>query len=323
MADLRARTTRLVAVETDKASPFAQSLLFRWIAVYMYEGDAPLAERRAAALSLDRDLLRELLGSEELRELLDPRALDEVELELQRLADGRDARRADGVHDLLRDLGPLGDDEIAARAGGDADAMLGASWRTVARSGFAWRVRIGRRGRGRREPPRRARRLAPARRPRRFTTAAELPLDALVARYRPHARSVPIGGDRGPARRGHRPRARGARAARGRGARRPRRVPPRRPRARVVRRRRPPPDPRRSLAALRREVEPVDAAAFGTVPPRVAGSRPPARRRRRPPRGDRAAPGSRDPGVHPRDRRPAGARPRVPPGGSRRAHRQR
>ena len=66
----------LVAVDTERASPFAQSLLFRWVAVYMYEGDAPLAERRAAALALDRDLLRELLGDEELRELLDPAALD-------------------------------------------------------------------------------------------------------------------------------------------------------------------------------------------------------------------------------------------------------
>ena len=72
MGDLRSRRTKLVAVETEHASPFAQSLLFRWIAVFMYEGDAPLAERRAAALALDRDLLRELLGAEELRDLLDP-----------------------------------------------------------------------------------------------------------------------------------------------------------------------------------------------------------------------------------------------------------
>ena len=68
----------------------------------MYEGDAPLAERRAAALALDRDLLRELLGAEELRELLDPGVLADLELELQRLADGRRARDADELHDLLR-----------------------------------------------------------------------------------------------------------------------------------------------------------------------------------------------------------------------------
>jgi ATP-dependent Lhr-like helicase len=75
LGDLRARKIRMVAVDTDKASPFAQSLLFRWIAVYMYEYDAPAAERRAAALSLDRDLLRELLSAEDLRELIDPAAL--------------------------------------------------------------------------------------------------------------------------------------------------------------------------------------------------------------------------------------------------------
>ncbi|GIU89960.1 MAG: hypothetical protein KatS3mg010_1059 [Acidimicrobiia bacterium] len=72
LADIRSRRVRVVPVETKRASPFAQSLLFGWIAVYMYEGDAPLAERRAAALALDRDLLRDLMGAEELRELLDP-----------------------------------------------------------------------------------------------------------------------------------------------------------------------------------------------------------------------------------------------------------
>jgi ATP-dependent Lhr-like helicase len=120
MADLRSRRTRLVPVDTEHASPFAQSLLFRWVGVYMYEGDAPLAERRAAALTLDRDLLRELLGSEELRELLDPRALDEVEAELQRLGEGRGARSADHLHDLLRTLGDLTHEEIRARVETDA-----------------------------------------------------------------------------------------------------------------------------------------------------------------------------------------------------------
>ena len=75
LADVRSREVRVVPVETRRASPFAQSLLFGWIAVYMYEGDAPLAERRAAALALDRDLLRDLLGAEELRELLDPEVI--------------------------------------------------------------------------------------------------------------------------------------------------------------------------------------------------------------------------------------------------------
>src|SRR5438128_6772861 len=105
----------MVPVETRHASPFTQSLLFGWIAVYMYEGDAPLQERRAAALALDRDLLRELLGAEELRELVDPAALDALELELQHLAGRRPPRDPDSSHDLLRRLGDLTDDELRAR----------------------------------------------------------------------------------------------------------------------------------------------------------------------------------------------------------------
>ena len=115
------RSIRMVPVETPRASPFAQSLLFGWIAVYMYEGDAPLAERRAAALSLDRDLLRDLLGAEELRELLDPGVLADLELELQRLVDGRRARDGDELHDLFRILGPLDRLEIDARCTEDVD----------------------------------------------------------------------------------------------------------------------------------------------------------------------------------------------------------
>jgi ATP-dependent Lhr-like helicase len=115
LTDLRARRIRVVPVDTPRASPFAQSLIFGWIAVYMYAGDAPLAERRAAALALDRDLLRDLLGAEELRELIDPVVLGDLELELQRLADGRRARDADEVHDLLRLLGPLSLWEIDSR----------------------------------------------------------------------------------------------------------------------------------------------------------------------------------------------------------------
>jgi ATP-dependent Lhr-like helicase len=105
-------------VETASASPFASSLLFDYVAAYMYEGDAPLAERRAQALTLDRDLLRELLGQEELRELLDPDALADLELSLQALADDRQATTADQVHDLLRRLGDLSPDEAGARTGG-------------------------------------------------------------------------------------------------------------------------------------------------------------------------------------------------------------
>jgi len=106
---------RVVSVDTAKASPFAQSLLFNWIAAFMYEGDSPLAERRAAALALDKDLLRDLLGAEELRELLDPGALADLELELQLLADGRRARSADELHDVLRKVGDLSAAEVDLR----------------------------------------------------------------------------------------------------------------------------------------------------------------------------------------------------------------
>ena len=94
----------------------------------MYDGDAPLAERRAGALTLDRDLLRELLGQEELRELLDPDALADLELSLQALIDERKATTADQLHDLLRRLGDLSADEIAARSEGGATA--GDAWLT-------------------------------------------------------------------------------------------------------------------------------------------------------------------------------------------------
>ena len=124
LGDLRSGAVQLVPVETNKASPFAQSLLFGWIAVYMYESDAPLAERRATALALDRDLLRDLLGAEELRELLDAGVLAELELELQRLTDGRKARDPDEAADLLRVLGPLSREEVEARSGGPGSAWL-------------------------------------------------------------------------------------------------------------------------------------------------------------------------------------------------------
>ncbi|HLX35668.1 MAG TPA: DEAD/DEAH box helicase, partial [Candidatus Limnocylindrales bacterium] len=96
------RDVTVHSVETVKASPFASSILFDYVAAYMYEGDAPLAERRAGALALDRDLLRELLGQEELRELLDPEALADLELSLQGLAEDRHADSVDHLHDLLR-----------------------------------------------------------------------------------------------------------------------------------------------------------------------------------------------------------------------------
>jgi ATP-dependent Lhr-like helicase len=115
LAGIRSRQVRVTAVETRSASPFAQGLLFDYVGSYLYEGDAPLAERRAQALSLDRELLAELLGADELRELLDPAATTDLELELQALAGSRRPRTVDGVHDLLRRIGDLRADEIAAR----------------------------------------------------------------------------------------------------------------------------------------------------------------------------------------------------------------
>ncbi|MEV4601443.1 ATP-dependent helicase [Amycolatopsis sp. NPDC049253] len=115
MADVRARRVRLVEVETPAASPFARSLLFGYVGMFLYETDAPLAERRAAALSLDSGLLAELLGTEAIRELLDPDAVREVERSLQRLDPDRHARSAEDAADLLRFLGDLSTAEASER----------------------------------------------------------------------------------------------------------------------------------------------------------------------------------------------------------------
>jgi ATP-dependent helicase Lhr and Lhr-like helicase len=106
---------RVSMVESEKPSPFAGSLLFGYIANYIYDGDAPLAERRAQALSIDQSQLEELLGDSDLRELLDPAALDEVEATLQSLDPEYRAAHADGVHDLLLKLGDLTDTELLSR----------------------------------------------------------------------------------------------------------------------------------------------------------------------------------------------------------------
>ncbi len=120
------RELDLVEVETPTPSPYSSSLLFDYIATYMYEGDAPSAERRAAALSLDRDLLRELLGQEELRELIDEGALERLEDELQRRSEYTRAATRDELHDTLRAVGDLTVAEAGERVhtGVDADALL-------------------------------------------------------------------------------------------------------------------------------------------------------------------------------------------------------
>ncbi|MCT1365430.1 MULTISPECIES: ATP-dependent helicase [unclassified Microbacterium] len=119
------RRIRLVETQPGQPSPFARDLLFGYVGAFMYEGDSPLAERRAAALSVDPALLGELLGTVELRELLDPDVIAQFEREAQRLDPERRARGLEGVADLLRLLGPLDADEVAARL--DPDSTAGAT----------------------------------------------------------------------------------------------------------------------------------------------------------------------------------------------------
>ncbi len=138
---LHRREIALAEVETPTASPFACTLLFDFLATHMYEGDTPSAERRAAALSLDRDLLRELLGQEELRELIDPGALAEVQASLQGLAPERQARDLDELHDLLRRIGDLSALEVARRLSSELDPVSALRDLRAARRAIA--VRIG------------------------------------------------------------------------------------------------------------------------------------------------------------------------------------
>jgi ATP-dependent Lhr-like helicase len=136
MRDVDGGRIRVVEVETSLPSPFARSLLFGYVAAFMYEGDSPLAERRAQALTLDSALLSELLGRTELRDLLDAGVLVETEAQLQRLDESRRARDVEGVADLLRLLGPLSDGEVATRCVERGDAAshledLGAAGRAI------------------------------------------------------------------------------------------------------------------------------------------------------------------------------------------------
>jgi ATP-dependent Lhr-like helicase len=118
---------RVTALDSAKPSPFAGALLFSYIANYIYDGDAPLAERRAQALSIDLSQLEEILGSTDFRELLDQHVLDEVEQRLQALDPDYQARHTDGLHDLLLRVGDLSAEEIAARSsGGSIDALVAA-----------------------------------------------------------------------------------------------------------------------------------------------------------------------------------------------------
>jgi ATP-dependent helicase Lhr and Lhr-like helicase len=138
---LHTRELTLVEAETQRASPFASSLLFDYVATYMYEGDTPNAERRAAALSLDRELLRELLGQDELRELIDADALAEVEADLQRTSERTRATNADTLHEVLRAVGDLSAGEAQGRCLDvlSARRMLA----ELERSRRAVRIRVG------------------------------------------------------------------------------------------------------------------------------------------------------------------------------------
>ncbi|HEV7422846.1 MAG TPA: ATP-dependent helicase [Mycobacterium sp.] len=148
MSRVAQRRIRLLEVETASPSPFAASLLFGYVGAFMYEGDSPLAERRAAALSLDSVLLAELLGRVELRELLDPQIIESTISQLQHLTPERAARDAEGVADLLRLLGPLTEDEIAQRStatdvGGWLEGLRAARRAlTVSFAGRTWWVAI-------------------------------------------------------------------------------------------------------------------------------------------------------------------------------------
>ncbi|TFB86365.1 DEAD/DEAH box helicase, partial [Cryobacterium algoricola] len=269
---INSRTIRLVETRTETPSPFASTLLFGYVAAFMYEGDSPLAERRATALSLDSSLLAELLGRVELRELLDPAVIEQTDAELQRLPADRHARGVEGIADLLRQLGPLTTEEVAARLDtqGGPDAETGllelVAARRVLRAGFADRqwwavIEDASRLRDALGVP------VPLGVPAAFTEAVPDPLGDLVSRYaRTHGpftaadvaarfglgTVVALGalrrlaGDRRVMEGEYRPHGTGSEWCD----------------AEVLRRLR-----RRSLAALRHEVEPVDQVTVGRFLP--------------------------------------------------------
>ena len=142
LTKLHRRELSLVEAETETASPYASSLLFDYVATYMYEGDQPNAERRAAALALDRELLRELLGQEELRDLIDPGALATLEDDLQRRSERTRADSVDALHDVLRRVGDLTLDEARLRSA-DGGARTEAWLEQLAGERRAVALRVG------------------------------------------------------------------------------------------------------------------------------------------------------------------------------------
>ena len=291
---LHRREISVVEVETPTASPFASSLLFDYVATYMYEGDTPNAERRAAALSLDRELLRELLGQEELRELIDPVALEQVELDLQHRSDRTRADSRDALADVLRRLGDLSETEVADRvlAGLDPSSMLA----QLEAERRAVRLRVGGEERWIAADDAGLYRdafgaVAPSGLPEAFMADVEAPLEKLVGALRAHPRPVHHGRAARPLSRrsDQRPDRAGAR-----GRARPRRAAALRQRARVVRPGGPAPPAARLPGRAAQGDRGRRPARAGRLPALVAGRRPPSggRRRRRPPaRGARAAAG--------------------------------
>ena len=263
------RRLRVVEVETATPSPFAASLLFGYVGAFMYEGDSPLAERRAAALSLDSVLLAELLGRVELRELLDPQVIATTTQQLQHLSSDRLARDAEGIADLLRVLGPLTEQEIADRCttqevGGWLDGLQAAKRAlTVSFADQTWWAAVEdigllRDGVGV---------AVPVGVPAAFTESVADPLGELLGRYARTHGPFTTSRRRGPLR----PRAAGHRDVLGRLA-----IDGRLIRGeftdsadgeqwcdadvlKILR--------RRSLAALRAQVEPVSTAAYGRFLP--------------------------------------------------------
>jgi ATP-dependent Lhr-like helicase len=274
LGSIRDRRIRVVSVESRSASPFASSLLFDYIGSFMYEGDAPLAERRAQALALDRELLAELLGTEELRELIDPEAVADLELELQLLTDSRQARTLDAVSDLLRRLGDLRTDEVDARCIDDLDAATALA--DLERSRRAIRIRVA--GEERWIAVEDAARYRdaigaspPAGVAETYLAPVEAPLDSLLARWaRTH---TPFVADAPAARWGvarpvieERLRALAASGVLLEGAFRPGGAAHEFTDPDILRQLR-----RRSLARLRREVEPVEPAVFARFLPEWHG----------------------------------------------------
>ena len=141
LADLRSRRLRLVEVELPQASPFAISLMQAFLAGFLYETDGPAAERKAMAITLDRNLLSQLLGTGEMGELISPEVAASLELELQHLTSERQVRGADGMHDLLRRLGPLSRSDLELRS-----AEAGAALEELRTARRVIRVRVAARG---------------------------------------------------------------------------------------------------------------------------------------------------------------------------------